>query len=103
MNVIALWSACLALAAAVGVVIPTPVEGDYVRLIDAFITTMLLIAVWAGFRLVRPVRFARVWVAAEFIAVPVLWTVLVVALSLWFQYLHNAAYPRLLEETQSLL
>jgi hypothetical protein len=87
------FAGCLTFAAAVGSALSPPTEGDHIRFVDAFITTMLLVFVWAGFRLVRPVWYNQTWVVAEFIAVPVLWTSLVVALGLWFGKMNDWLEP----------
>jgi len=84
---------CLAFAAVIGATLPTPAESDAIRFVDAFISTMLLVLVWGGFRLVRPARYRQPWVLAEVIAVPVIWTLLVIALAFWFGQLHDELYP----------
>lgn len=96
------FSCCILFAATVGTFIPAPVDDKDVVLVDGFITTMLLAFVWAMFRLVRPVRFAKGWVIAEFIAVPVIWACLVSALDLWFCHIHDGLYPHFEEILQNV-
>ena len=84
---------CILFAAAIGTVIPAPVDSKDIVLLDGFISSMLLALVWAIFRLVRPVRLTQGWVIAEFIAVPVIWACLVTALGIWFSHIHDSLYP----------
>ena len=73
----------LALALAVGLALPAPEGCDAVRLLNGFIAAMLLVLVWASFRLARPCRYSHKWVVAEAWVVPVAWALLVAALGFW--------------------
>src|SRR5262245_6348920 len=100
MNNIQLWSraidkkilivlgvACaLALAAAIGLALPTAEPSVNIKVLNALITSTLLVFVWGLFRLVRPTRYSPGWATAEIIVVPLAWTMLVIALALWFDY-----------------
>ena len=81
---------CLALAAVTGSLLPEPEPADNIRILDAFIAAMLLVFVWAGFRLARPLRCRQRWVIAEVITVPLLWLLLIIALGIWFAHLRSA-------------
>ena len=73
----------LALAFAVGSALPV-LDGFYpVRLVHGFIAAMLLVLIWAGFRLARPCRYSHKWVVAEAWVVPLTWAVLVAAQGFW--------------------
>lgn len=79
----------LALAAAIGSALPAPTtEIAGIHFFDAFITVMLLIAVWGAFRLIRPVRFGQRWLIAEVFTVPSVWLILVIALACWLGQLY---------------
>src|SRR5438477_336503 len=93
----------LLLAAVTGLALPTPAPLDHIEIFDAFITTLLIILVWAAFHLVRPAGWSPKWSVAEFIAVPAVWLLLVVALAVWFYHLHGewdihieSLFPRVL-------
>ena len=81
---------CLGVAAFAGWLLPEPVQVGNIQLLGAFITVMLLVFVWAGFRLLRPLWYRRGWVIAEIITVPLTWALLVVLLGLWFAHLNGA-------------
>lgn len=57
--------------------------------IEVLVTTALAVPVWAVFRLVRPDRWSRRWSVAEFVAVPVVWLILAVALAFWFHHINR--------------
>lgn len=78
---------CFAFAAGVGCIIPAPVDDGQMRLINASITMSLLAFVWSGFRLIRPFQPSHLWMIGEWIVVPLFWTVLVIALAVWFGHL----------------
>ena len=77
----------VAFAALVGAWLPTPQAVVHLDGLSSLITAALLVFVWGAFRSVRPVRYTQTWIVAEFVAVPVIWTLLVVALALWFHHL----------------
>ena len=81
----------LLFAAFVGSIIPSPGPSESFAFVNAAITTSLLLFIWLGFRLLRPIRYDRRWLIGEFIAVPLLWLLLVVALAIWFHHLHGAS------------
>lgn len=78
---------CLAVAGLVGAVLPGPSPFDDNSFLMGCVAAFLLVSVWSCFRLVRPTLYSRKWVSAEFIAVPVVWILLVAALGLWFWHL----------------
>ena len=87
--IIAVEFCSFAFAAGVGCIIPAPVDDGQMRLIDASITMLSLAFVWSGFRLIRPLRPSRLWIIAEWIVVPIIWTGLVIALAVWFGHLQD--------------
>lgn len=51
------------------------------------ISVSLALLVWCSFLLVRPARYSRKWVIAEWIVVPLVWLLLVLALNAWVLHL----------------
>jgi len=101
MKTIVLWSratdriafgflCCFAFAAAVGGIIPAPIDAGQMRLADALLTASSLGFIWSGFRLARPFRPSQLWIIAEWIVVPIIWTGLVIGLAIWFSHLQEA-------------
>ena len=88
---------CWLLAGVVGLALPAPDSVPGFRLMDGFLVAMLLVLVWAGFRLLRPRRYRRRWVVAEPVVVLLVWGLFVVALGFWVGQLTNT-----IEEIESM-
>ena len=80
--------------------IPTPIESA--RFVGPFLTVIFIPFTWGAFRLVRPSRYGRAWLIAEFIVVPVLWLLLVIALGIWFGHIGGPVIEELLRPRPTL-
>lgn len=58
-----------------------------VQIFETLISVSLALLVWCSFLLVRPARYRRKWVIAEWIVVPLVWLLLVLAFHVWFHLL----------------
>jgi hypothetical protein len=75
----------LAVAVLVGLLLPVPAGAGSISQAAAFVTFGLLLAAWGGFRSVRPIRFNYRWKIAEYVAVPLIWMLLVGIFGYWLQ------------------
>ncbi|HTI98508.1 MAG TPA: hypothetical protein VL527_06355 [Dongiaceae bacterium] len=94
----------LVLAGVMGLFLPLPEPIGWMDDIAPLMTVGLLGFAWAGFRVVRPYPYNRKWVAAELIAVPMVWLLLVGVLFLWLWHLNQdwAEAQRCLEQFNAL-
>ena len=86
---------CFVLAATVGALLPEPAPMENIQIVQASLGVVLLILTWAGFRLLRPMRYRRNWVVVEAIGVPLLWLLTMTALGVWFAHLKSNWYMEL--------
>ena len=64
-----------------------------VQFFEAIISVSLALLVWCSFLFVRPARYGRKWVIAEWIVVPLVWLLLVLAFDVWVHHLlFNSTY-----------
>lgn len=82
----------VAFAALIGMWIPILGPAEDLQWVNGLAAGALLAFVWGVFRIVRPVRYRRKWVVAEFVAVPIIWVLLVIALALGFDHVHSGWY-----------
>ena len=76
----------LAFAWGVGLLLPAPEASEMISRLAACVTVGLLLFVWGGFHLIRPVRYNRRWQVGEFLAVPFLWMLFVGVLGYWLYH-----------------
>jgi hypothetical protein len=82
----------LGVAAVVGYFMPTVIPPGFdffpqVQFLDAAISVFLLVFVWGAFHLAEPARHGKRWSIIRDTAIPVVWLLLILALSLFFLYL----------------
>jgi len=54
---------------------------------EAIVSVPLALFVWCSFLLIRPGRYSRKWVIVEWIVVPLVWLLLVLAFDAWVHHL----------------
>ena len=61
-----------------------------VQFFETVISVSLALLVWCLFLLVRPARYSRKWLIAEWIVVPLVWLLLALAFDVW---VHHLLFP----------
>jgi hypothetical protein len=75
-------------SAVAGFLLPSHFEiSYYARFFDAVFSVPVALLVWCAFHLVEPRRHSKKWTVAEFMIVPLVWLLLMVALDVWFHHL----------------
>ena len=76
-------------AAVIGGWILSSVHDDLLW-IAATIAGALFVFVWGGYNIVRPTRYSSSWKNAQYIAIPIMWGLLLAALTTCFQHMYVA-------------
>ena len=80
--------AVVGFSAAAGFLLPARFEDSFLaRFFDAILSVPLALLLWSAFHLIEPSKHGRKWTIAEWIVVPIVWFLLMLALNAWFHHL----------------